>query len=61
MKFLKDNNKLRLFLIAVLFLAGLVLTFAGWKMTGKLAGLGIMVLGIIFLLAAMLVYNKAYT
>ncbi len=59
MNFLKNNEKLRLVIIAVLFLMGLVLTFAGWKMTGKLLGLGIMIVGIIFLLAALLVYNKA--
>ena len=39
---------------------GLVLVVSGWKMTGKLAGLGIMVLGVIFLLAALMVYNKPY-
>ncbi len=60
MDFLKNNNKLRLLIIAVLFIAGLVLTFVGWKMTGKLEGLGIMILGIIFLLTALFVYNHAY-
>ncbi len=59
MDFLKNNEKLRLVIIAALFILGLVLTFVGWKMTGKLAGLGIMVVGMVFLLAALLVYNKA--
>ncbi len=59
MDFLKNNENLRLVIIAALFIIGLVLTFVGWKMTGKLAGLGIMVVGMIFLLAALLVYNKA--
>lgn len=61
MKFLKENNLLRIAIIAVLFLVGLVLTFVGWKMTGQLKGLGLMILGIIFLLTALLVYNKAYS
>ncbi len=61
MKFLKDNAILRMVIIAVLFVIGLVLTIVGWKMTGKLEGLGLMILGIIFLLTALLVYNKAYS
>ncbi len=61
MKFLKDNNKLRVAIIALLFILGLVLTFVGWKMTGQLKGLGLMMLGMVFLLSAMFVYNKAYT
>ena len=32
----------------------------GWKMTGKLMGLGLMMLGMVLLLTALLVYNKAY-
>ncbi len=59
MDFLKNNEKLRFVIIAALFVMGLALTFAGWKMTGQLAGLGIMVVGMIFLLSALLVYNKA--
>lgn len=47
-------------LIALFFLAGLALTFVGWKMTGKLMGLGLMMLGMVLLLTALLVYNKAY-
>ncbi len=60
-KFLKDHNKLRLLIMAVLFLSGLILTYVGWKMTGQMAGLGLMILGIIFLLSTLFVYNKAYT
>lgn len=60
MNFWKEHMKLRTALIALFFLLGLVLTFVGWKMTGKLAGLGLMILGIIFLLAALMVYNKPY-
>lgn len=56
----KNQEKLRFVLIALFFTVGLVLTFVGWKMTGKLAGLGIMIVGIIFLLTALFVYNAAY-
>lgn len=56
----KKREKLRSVLIAVFFVLGLVLTIVGWKMTGKLLGLGLMCAGIIFLLAALFVYNAIY-
>lgn len=56
----KKQEKLRSVLIAVFFVLGLVLTIVGWKMTGKLLGLGLMCVGIIFLLAALFVYNAIY-
>ena len=51
---------LRSVLILVFFVLGMVLTVAGWKMTGKLEGLGIMLVGMVFLLAALFVYNAMY-
>ena len=51
---------LRSVLILVFFVLGMVLTVAGWKMTGELAGLGIMLVGIILLLTALFVYNHPY-
>lgn len=60
MDFLKNNDKLRALIIALFFILGIVLTIVGWSMTGKLLGLGIMIVGIIFLLAALLVYNQGY-
>ena len=51
---------LRTVLIAVFFVLGLVLTIVGWKMTGKLLGLGLMLVGIVFLLVALFVYNALY-
>ena len=60
MKFWKDHVKLRAAIIVVLFVAGLALTLVGWKMTGRLEGLGLMILGIILLLTALFVYNAAY-
>ena len=47
-------------LIALFFVLGMVLTVVGWKMTGKLAGLGLMLVGMVCLLTALFVYNAAY-
>ena len=56
----KKLATLRAILIVVFFVAGMVLTIVGWKMTGELLGLGIMCVGIIFLLTALFVYNAPY-
>ena len=58
--FWKNHEKLRFVLIALFFVLGLVLTIVGWGMTGKLAGLGIMCIGLVFLLAAMFIYNAPF-
>lgn len=60
MQFWKEHVKLRMTLITLFFVAGLALVILGWKMTGQLVGLGIMILGVIFLLVALSVYNKPY-
>ena len=60
MEFWKEHVKVRVVLIALFFVVGLILVFAGWKMTGKLAGLGIMIVGVTLLLAALLIYNKPF-
>ena len=60
MNFWKNHTSLRAVLIAIFFVLGMVLTISGWKMTGKLLGLGIMLVGIIFLLVALFVYNALY-
>ena len=60
MNFWKNHVTLRAVLIAVFFVLGMVLTIAGWKMTGELLGLGIMLVGVVFLLVALFVYNAAY-
>ena len=56
----KKLATLRVILIALFFVVGIVLTIVGWKMTGKLEGLGIMCVGVIFLLTALFVYNAPY-
>ena len=60
MNFWKNHTTLRAVLIAVFFVVGMTLTIAGWKMTGKLEGLGLMLVGIVFLLTALFVYNAMY-
>ena len=60
MNFWKEHTGLRVLLIAGFFLAGLALTIYGWTLTGKLSGLGLMILGTVFLLTALLVYNKPF-
>ena len=60
MNFWKNHTTLRGTLIVLFFVLGMILTIAGWKMTGKLEGLGLMLLGIILLLVALFVYNAAY-
>ena len=60
MNFWKEYATLRGILILLFFVLGIVLTISGWKMTGKLEGLGLMLVGIVFLLVALFVYNAAY-
>ena len=60
MNFWKNHTALRFVLIAIFFVIGMALTFAGWKMTGKLEGLGLMLVGIVLLLTALFLYNAAY-
>ena len=60
MNFWKNHTTLRGVLIVLFFAVGMVLTIAGWKMTGKLEGLGLMLVGIVFLLVALFVYNAMY-
>ncbi|MEE0800528.1 MAG: hypothetical protein U0L91_04535 [Gemmiger sp.] len=60
MEFWKDHPAARVAAIAVLFAAAVALIVIGWRMTGELAGLGIMVLGVAMLLAALAIYNKPF-
>ena len=60
MNFWKNHASLRAVLIVLFFIVGLVLTLVGWKMTGKLEGLGLMLVGIVLLLTALFVYNAPY-
>ena len=60
MNFWKNHLGLRATLIVLFFVVGMTLTLVGWKMTGKLAGLGLMLVGIVLLLTALFLYNAAY-
>lgn len=60
MKFWKEHASLRIILIALFFLAGMALVVAGWKMTGKMTGLVMMLAGLVLLLAALMIYNKRF-
>ena len=58
--FWKTHPALRIVLMIVLFVLSIALVVAGWKMTGQLAGLGIMFVGVALLLAVLAIYNAAY-
>ena len=58
--FWKNNPALRIVLMIVLFVLSVALVVAGWKMTGQLAGLGIMLVGVALLLAVLAIYNATY-
>ena len=60
MNFWKNHLALRSVLIVLFFALGMVLTVVGWKMTGELLGLGLMLVGIVLLLTALFLYNAAY-
>jgi hypothetical protein len=58
--FWKTHPALRIVLMVVLFVLSIALVVAGWKMTGQLAGLGIMLVGVALLLAVLAIYNATY-
>ena len=58
--FWKNHPALRMVLMLVLFVLSIALVTAGWNMTGQLAGLGIMLLGVALLLAVLALYNAPY-
>ncbi len=60
MEFWKEHTKLRMLIIAILFVAGLAAVIGGWRMTGKITGLGIMIVGTGLLVAAIWIYNKPF-
>lgn len=60
MKFWKEHMPLRVSLIAVFAVAGLALVIFGWKQTGQLWGLGVMLVGLVLMLTALLLYNKPF-
>ena len=57
MEFLKQNSGIRMILIAVSFVIAIFLVVTGWQMTGQMAGLIKMIVGVAFLLVALKIYN----
>ncbi|MBD5161587.1 MAG: hypothetical protein HDT14_06165 [Oscillibacter sp.] len=60
MKFWKEHTTLRVALMLVTFIAGIFLLVYGWKQTGKLGGLGLMLVGVVLLLVTLALYNKPF-
>ena len=57
MEFFKQNPGIRMILIAVSFVIAIFLVITGWQMTGQMAGLIKMMVGVAFLLVALKIYN----
>ncbi len=60
-QFWKEHTGLRLVLMLVTFAAGMVLIVCGWRQTGQLVGLGVMLLGLVLLLVTLWLYNIVFT
>ncbi|WP_297197599.1 DUF6903 family protein [uncultured Flavonifractor sp.] len=60
MKFWKEHAALRVILIALFFIAGMAMIIGGWKMTGQMNGLIIMIVGLALLIVALAIYNKPF-
>ena len=58
--FLKENESIGLILIAIFSILGTILVIAGWKMTGELIGLGLMIIGVALLLTSIGIYNEKH-
>lgn len=60
MKFWKEHMALRALLMLIFSIGGLVMVIYGWTLTGKMSGLIIMIVGVVFILTALLLYNKPF-
>ena len=60
MQFWKEHAALRVVLMLLSFVAGIFLLIYGWKQTGQLGGLGLMLLGVVLLLVTLALYNKPF-
>ncbi len=56
----KEHENIRILILAAFFIIGMILVITGWKQTGTLPGLGTMILGLVFLLSALMIYNQRY-
>ena len=60
MEFFKQNPGVRIILILVSFIVAIFFVITGWQMTGQMAGLIKMMVGVAFLLVALKVYNVTF-
>ena len=60
MEFFKQNPGIRMILILVSFILAIFFVITGWQMTGQMAGLIKMMVGVAFLLAALKFYNITF-
>ena len=60
MHFFNKHPAVRMALMIAFFVAGVALTLIGWSMTGTLAGVGVMLLGLALLLLTLYIYNKPF-
>lgn len=51
---------MRMATMAIMFALSMFLIIGGFKMTGQLGGLGLMVLGVILLIAVLAIYNSPF-
>ena len=61
MNYWKEHKQLRILLMLVTFVLGLVLIIRGWMMTGQMAGLVLMLVGVALILATLYLYNARFT
>ena len=59
-EFFKKYPALRIVLIALFFVVGMTLVIVGWLQTGKLSGLGLMLVGLLMLILSLATYNKRF-
>ena len=60
MNFWKEHSRLRIILMLVTFVLGIVLIIRGWMMTGQMAGLGLMLVGVALILTTLYLYNARF-
>lgn len=61
MNYWKEHAGLRMILMLVTFVLGMVLIIRGWMMTGQMAGLGLMLVGVALILVTLYLYNARFT
>ena len=60
MNFWKEHSQLRIILMLGTFVLGMVLIIRGWMMTGQMAGLGLMLVGVALILATLYLYHARF-